>query len=138
MTQLDLGFGADVIDTPVPSVHPALAGADSVLSLLHQWQQAKWVRAIDTRFAIFLHQQCPEASGLLLLAAALTSHQLARGHVCLDLNATLAGPGKVLDLPPEHLGNEGDAPVITPAALLEKVSLQDWESALHPRLVSDG
>ena len=138
MNQLDLGFGADYTDRPGRVAHPALADAEGVLNLLRRWQDAGWLQALDTRFAIFLHQQCPEASGLLLLAAALASHQLARGHVCLDLGATLARPAKVLDLPPERLGDEIDALDITPAVLLEKVSIQDWESALHPQLVSDG
>ena len=41
----------------------------------------------------------------MLLAATMTSHQLGRGHSCLDLSATLQAPDFVLSLPPE--GEEG-------------------------------
>jgi len=138
MKQLDLGLGPCPPDASADARHPVLSEAHRVLELLRQWQEVGWIQPLDARFAAFLHQQCPDASGLLLLAAALASHQLARGHVCLDLNATLAGPTHVLDLPPEHVKRTADNDHITPAVLLENVSFRDWAAALHPRLVSDG
>ena len=49
----------------------------------------------------FLAKEAPDAHPLLLLATALTSYQLGRGHVCLDLQATLDDSAFSLSLPPE-------------------------------------
>jgi hypothetical protein len=59
-----------------------------------------WLRALDAAFAAFLAREAPDAPPLLILAAALASHQLGRGHACLDLADTLADPGFALSLPP--------------------------------------
>jgi exodeoxyribonuclease V alpha subunit len=135
MKQLDLGFARDL--ATLPTVHPGLHDAGAVLDLLEQWHRAGWLRELDLRFARFLHDEKPELPGLLLLAAALASHQLGRGHVCLDLAATLRGPGLVLDLPPEHPGAR-QPELITPAELLAALSLDEWEAALHPAAVCHG
>ena len=63
----------------------------------------------------------------MLLAAALTSHQLGHGHVCLDLEATLGAPDAALSLPPE--GDEG-RDVLLPSQLLRGVRLDAWREAL--------
>lgn len=120
-------------------MHPMLRDAHSVLNLLDGWQAAGWLRLIDVHFARFLHDQRPDVSGLLVLAAALASHQMGRGHVCLDLAATLNGPGQVLSLPPEFRAMTRDqTPPPTPAELLGSLSLSGWEAAMDPALVSDG
>ena len=43
------------------------------------------LRDLDVAVAEFLHRQAPEAEPAALLLAALTSGQLAAGHLCLDL-----------------------------------------------------
>ncbi len=120
------------------TAHPYLRDADTVLSLLDTWHEAGWLQQLDIRFARFLHTEQPDAPGLLLLAAALTSHQLGRGHVCLDLAATLSGPHGVLDLPPESRLGDAELKPPTPAEVLRNVGLSAWEAALHPAIVSDG
>lgn len=109
-----------------------------VLQLLARWTQAGWLREVDGAFATFLAREVPDAGGLLLLGAALASHQLGRGHVCLDLAAALSDAAATLDLPPS--GDEaGDVDLATPASVLQGVSLPAWRSALqHPYLVGDG
>ena len=69
----------------------------------------------------------PQADPRVLLAAALTSHQLGHGHVCLDLEATLGAPDAALSLPPE--GDEG-RDVLLPSQLLHGVRLDAWREAL--------
>lgn len=118
--------------------HPALRNAESVLELLAAWLSAGWLQQLDLSFARFLHREQPDVPGLLLLAAALASHQLGRGHVCLDLAATLQGPGRVLSLPPEMQAADVAADLVHPVHLLRGLRLADWESALHPAIVSDG
>ncbi|KMY85922.1 Exodeoxyribonuclease V alpha chain [Candidatus Paraburkholderia calva] len=120
----------------------ALAGAGDTARLLAAWVERGWLRAIDAAFAAFLAREAEDASGLLILAAALASHQLGRGHACLDLAATLSDPAFALSLPPDgHRSrddeDEHDA-LMLPSKVLEGVTLARWLEALaHPHLVSD-
>ncbi|MCX7271636.1 MAG: exodeoxyribonuclease V subunit alpha, partial [Burkholderiales bacterium] len=50
--------------------------------LLAAWARREWLRPLDTAFAEFLWEEVPQAPPLLILAAALASHQLGRGHAC--------------------------------------------------------
>ncbi|KQP13083.1 exodeoxyribonuclease V subunit alpha [Pseudorhodoferax sp. Leaf267] len=124
-----------VVLAPVPPCHAP------VLAALQRWVTQGWLRALDHAFAAFLARQAPEADPLLVLAAALASHQLGRGHACLDLAAALADAGQALSLPPEG-GRpvvDEDAPPEHPATLLAGVRLARWTQALHvPALVGDG
>ncbi len=106
-----------------------------MIAQLEAWVQAGWIRDVDAVFAAFLAREAPDAPPLLLLAAALASHQLGRGHVCLDLAATLADAQEALALPPEEADvAEGLA---TPAQLLRGVSLAQWQAALAHGLLVD-
>ena len=120
---------------PVPPAHAPL------LAALQRWVAQGWLRALDHAFAGFIARQAPQADPLLVLAAALASHQLGRGHACLDLAAALANAGEALSLPPEGLRPQVDAdePPAPPALLLAGVQLPRWQRALHaPALVGDG
>lgn len=97
-------------------------------SLLQQWVELGWLRALDSALAGFLAEQVPGADPRVLLAAALASHQLGHGHVCLDLAATLAEPDFALSLPPE--GEEGLADAWLPSLWLAGLTLSDWQQAL--------
>ena len=118
----------------------ALDSAVGLLELLDTWVELGWLRALDHAFAVFLHQQVPQAPPLLLLGAALASHQLGRGHVCLDLDATLADPDRSLSLPPEGAAaSPVSGPVAFPASLLTGLTASVWAEQLsHPDLVSAG
>ena len=59
-----------------------------------------------------------------MLAAALASHQLGHGHVCLDLQQTLAEPDFALSLPPE--GDALTGPLLLPSQLLANLGLPTW------------
>ena len=110
----------------------------ALLALLERWAGHGWLRALDAAFAAFLAREEPAAPPLLILAAALASHQLGRGHACLDLAHTLADPGFALSLPPEGAADSAE-PVPLPAEVLDGVSLADWQQALrYPPLVGDG
>jgi exodeoxyribonuclease V alpha subunit len=69
--------------------------------LLESWVAVGWLRRLDGAFSEFLKAQQPDTPELVLLMAALASHQLGRGHICLDLDALLSNPEKTLSLPPE-------------------------------------
>ena len=112
----------------------------STLQLIQTWAQLGWLRALDVAFAEFLAQQAPDAPPLLLLGAALTSHQLGRGHPCLDLAQTLADPNFALSLPPEGKADATPAQspsTVLPAEVLAPIKLAQWlESLQHPTTVA--
>ena len=119
---------------PLP---PATA---DLLALLDAWVARGWLRALDAAFARLLASEAPDAPPLLLLAAALASHQLGRGHACLALRDVLDDPAQALSLPPEGQDPTADdiAPA-TPQALLQRLALADWLDQLnHPTLVGHG
>ncbi|APE30364.1 exodeoxyribonuclease V subunit alpha [Halomonas aestuarii] len=121
----------------------ALANHAALFALLDRWVARGWLRSLDRAFAAFLHREATaangvsEASPLLLLAAALASHQLGRGHVCLDLTQTLATPDLALSLPPE--GDSLEDPPPLPSRVMAALELDAWRAALaQPELVAEG
>jgi exodeoxyribonuclease V alpha subunit len=109
----------------------------ALFQLLTQWVNRGWLRALDLALVRFFKDEAPEASAPLLLAAALVSHQLGRGHVGLDLQVVLRHPRDTLALPPER--DPGDARLTEPQDLLSGWSLDEWLAQFrHPSLVDDG
>ncbi|MFD1554065.1 exodeoxyribonuclease V subunit alpha [Paraburkholderia silviterrae] len=118
----------------------ACESSAQMLATLGRWVERGWLRTLDGAFARFLLDEAPDAPPLLLLAAALASHQLGRGHVCLDLHATLDDPAFALSLPPDGpqlpTAQLPDEPPLPPAEVLAGVTLTQWLSALDlPDLV---
>ncbi len=110
---------------------------DQLFELLNAWTASGWMRPLDRSFVRFLNREAPGNAGEVLLAAALVSHQLGRGHVCLDLRMALADPDATLSLPPE--GETGEALPALPSQVLEGISLNSWEASLTASdLVSQG
>lgn len=122
----------DLLPTPLNAESLAqlqpLTSAHDLLSLLERWVERGWLRALDKAFVAFLAELDPQGDPLVLVAAALTSHQLGHGHVCLDLGATLAEPDFALSLPPE--GDALSGPLLLPSQLLEHLSLDAWRDTL--------
>ncbi|TAN49099.1 MAG: exodeoxyribonuclease V subunit alpha [Methylococcaceae bacterium] len=109
----------------------------ALLTLIDAWVQRGWLRSLDRAFLRFLHELDAGADPLLLLAAALASHQLGRGHICLDLAATLDAPDETLSLPPE--GEFGQALADRPSRILAGQTPDGWLQALAASpLVSTG
>ncbi|MGJ7457797.1 exodeoxyribonuclease V subunit alpha [Halomonas sp. RA08-2] len=126
---------------PSPTADAATADAlrdpPALFALLDRWVTRGWLRALDRAFAAFLAREVPDASAPLLLAAALASHQLGRGHVCLDLAQTLAEPDLALSLPPE--GDSLEDPPPRPSQLLGELTLEGWQESLaHPLIIGHG
>ncbi|MFC2523819.1 MAG: exodeoxyribonuclease V subunit alpha, partial [Lautropia mirabilis] len=91
--------------------------AAGMLALLARWHEDGWLRRIDLELAHFLAEGAEPSPALppVLLAAALCSWQLGRGHVCLDLQAALEQPMQVLSIPVEPW--------------LKTLTLEDWQAA---------
>lgn len=118
----------DLLPSPLHAEHllalaPQRDSAD-LLQLLDRWVERGWLRALDRAFVTFLEERAPGSDPLLLLAAALASHQLGHGHVCLDLGQTLAEPDFALSLPPE--GDALGGPLLLPSQLLAELELPTW------------
>jgi exodeoxyribonuclease V alpha subunit len=142
----------------------ALQHTDALLEQLDAWQQAGWIRPLDVRFAQLIRDLSDEQGNtpapLVLLLAALVSHQVGRGHVCVDLATLMADATTTLSLPPEeptavssqnkaNPSSSATAPIANstntnlgqtrPSDLLAQVSVQECLSALNDALaVSDG
>ncbi|SDD47921.1 exodeoxyribonuclease V subunit alpha [Paraburkholderia lycopersici] len=130
------------LDMPEPAPEPTRSGARNsaaqMLGVLDNWVERGWLRTLDAAFARFLWTEAPHGPPLLLLAAALASHQLGRGHVCLDLKATLDDPAFALSLPPDGPQWLAAEPAQPPAEVLAGVTLAQWRGALAvPDLVSE-
>ncbi|TNF60946.1 MAG: exodeoxyribonuclease V subunit alpha, partial [Burkholderiales bacterium] len=109
------------------------------LAWLDHWVSMGWLRPLDRQFAAFLASQAPGADPLLLAAAAWTSHQLGRGHVCLDLPSTLADPERALSLPAAARQPAAGVDTPTPVSLLQDLTLARWKAALaEPSLMGGG
>lgn len=105
-----------------------LATNETLLERIAAWVECDWLRAIDQQLAVFFQRDLAETSPLVLLAAALASHQLGRGHVCLDLAETLENPNFALSMPPEGADSQA---ALSPSALLAGVTLAEWQAALQ-------
>ena len=99
-------------------MNPPLNDAPALMALLAAWVERGWLREVDLALARFFAREVPDAPAPLLLATALASHQLGRGHVCLDLAATLADPYMALSLPPDQPEAPDLAPLLQPTELL--------------------
>lgn len=116
----------------------AAMDAQEMLALLDDWQSRGWLRALDVALARFLAEEVPAgmATPALMLAAALVSHQLGRGHVCLDLGNALEDPYMALSLPPEQDAwaarpAAAQSNLLQPGDLLSGLSLDDWRARLQ-------
>jgi exodeoxyribonuclease V alpha subunit len=118
--------------SPLP---PSSLDRETLFATLALWVELGWLRQLDRHFAIFLAARDDDvgtrSDPLVWLAAALVSHQVGRGHVCLSLPRALAAPRSALSLPPLDGGFETDVPVTLPESLLEGVTLAHWIEALR-------
>ena len=60
-----------------------------ILQTLKAWSEQGWIRRLDSAFATFMVDLCPDAPAPLVLAAALVAHMEGRGHSCLLLDDLL-------------------------------------------------
>ena len=122
----------DLLPTPLQAEQLAaltpLRDSKDLLILLDRWVERGWLRALDRAFVGFLEERAPGSDPLLLLAAALASHQLGHGHVCLDLAQTLAEPDFALSLPPE--GDALTGPLLLPSQLLANLDQDTWRQRI--------
>ena len=76
---------------------------DDLLTALDQWVSWGWLRSVDRALVRWQLRQQPDTPAIVLLLTALASHQVGRGHVCLDLQALLRNATGTLAMPPERV-----------------------------------
>ncbi|AOY89407.1 exodeoxyribonuclease V subunit alpha [Marinobacter salinus] len=154
--QISLDLSNEPDDKPAPSAptrahdtDALLASPDKMDALLDQWQQMEWIRPLDVGFARLIRtlsaEQGEALHPLVLLLSALVSHQVGRGHVCIDLANLFADAGSILSLPPEDSVEAagglrtGETVCPEPDSILARVSLEDSLALLDKaQAVSDG
>ncbi|MFT0211175.1 exodeoxyribonuclease V subunit alpha [Pseudomonas sp. F1_0610] len=101
------------------------------LQLLNQWVDLGWLRPLDKAFADFLWQLDPSVSGLTLIASALVSFQVSRGHICLDLAGTLDNPNFALALEEHPYSASPEHKQLLPNLQLQGISLIELQHCLR-------
>lgn len=109
-----------------------------LIALLVQWQQAGLINALDLALARFLlnHNATVESSEVVLnsstlLLAALLSHQVGRGHVCLPLSSLFSAPEQLLNINPESFYNAKAQAIPGLSQLLSGLTEDDLLNALR-------
>ena len=104
-----------------------------------RWAARRLAARARRRFAGFLRAKVPDADPLLILAAALASHQLGRGHACLDLRGAGRSPAWRCRCRPKARARTMLMPRTTsPSALLAGVDSPRWLAALTQPCASVG
>ncbi len=121
------------------------ASVDSTLKMLDHWVELDWLRALDHAFAEFVCTLSKEnndlPTGQLAVLAAMVSHQVGRGHVCLDIGQLCADAEATLVLPPEGAAQLTEAPesLWRPADLVRDMAPDHLIDAIrNSSAVSDG
>ncbi|WP_456269896.1 exodeoxyribonuclease V subunit alpha [Kushneria sp. AK178] len=116
---------------PAPEAERPTDAVDTALitQQLERWIAVGWLRPLDAHLARFVSAREPGGDPLVMLSAALVSHQLGRGHICLDLDHALRDPDAVLSLPPQDGQPSGEAAgVVSPGALLTALEVSHVET----------
>lgn len=105
------------------SVSPAVSCASNNPNLdayFNAWLNKDWVRPLDVEFAHFIHELSPDTSPSVLVLALLTSLQVGRGHVCLDLAQMFEMGG--------DLSRTSEASVVDGNAKPEQIFTEFWSN----------
>ncbi|RUO69082.1 exodeoxyribonuclease V subunit alpha [Pseudidiomarina salinarum] len=105
-----------------------------VMQELERWHQHGWLRALDLNFGRYLQQKAPADAPLVWLLGALTSHQLGRGHPCLDIQLLAQDADSYLLLPPEQATSASRSECVSPTRLLQAAGLSDAPAQLQSAL----
>ncbi|WP_169712224.1 exodeoxyribonuclease V subunit alpha [Kushneria konosiri] len=126
---------SDTLPTPPGLPSERVINESFILRQLERWVEMGWLRPLDAHLARFVRSREPQGDPLVMLSAALVSHQLGRGHICLDLEHALREPDAVLSLPPHdgQASNEA-AEIVTPGTLLADMGIlhvASWRARLE-------
>ena len=104
---------------------PVPANTAALLRTLKGWSGRGWLRRLDSAFAGFMLDLCPDAPPPVVMAAALVAHMEGRGHSCLLIDSLLRDPEALLGWNPEA------AVEFHTVATVFAFRLEEWLDALH-------
>ncbi|MES2908252.1 MAG: exodeoxyribonuclease V subunit alpha [Pseudomonadota bacterium] len=108
---------------------------DDLMTALDQWVSWSWLRSVDRALVRWQLRQQPDTPAIVLLLTALASHQVGRGHVCLDLQALLRNAAGTLALPPERVRLTAAHQACLPEQLLaQSLGTHDLQAFLQASL----
>ena len=138
-----------------PTPFAKVLSVSDALALLDNWVELGWLRALDHAFAEFVctlsaensaaenpaaeNNEAPTAQ--LAVLTAMVSHQVGRGHVCLDIGQLCQDAEATLVLPPEGAAQLAEAPqnLWRPVDLFRDMTINDLTDAIrNSSAVSDG
>jgi exodeoxyribonuclease V alpha subunit len=96
--------------------------------ILELWLEAGWIRSIDMEVALHLSELYDNDSSWGALALVLVSHQLGRGHSCVDVHSLYEDPDRYLALPPEFARLSG---IPLPSELFKRLTKSEWLNAVN-------
>ncbi|WP_094078673.1 exodeoxyribonuclease V subunit alpha [Perlucidibaca aquatica] len=115
----------------------ASLSVDALLTTLDHWVSWGWLRSVDRALVHWQMRQQPNSPASVLLLTALASHQVGRGHVCLDLTALLRDASATLAIPPERTRLTVDHQAYLPQQLLaQSLGTHDLQQYLLTSLPS--
>ena len=110
---------------PPPASPAPPANTAALLRTLKGWSAQGWLRRLDSAFAGFMLDLCPDAPPPVLMAAALVAHMEGRGHSCLLLDSLFRDPEALLGWGPEA------AVEFHTVSTVFAFRLEDWLDALR-------
>ena len=115
--------------SPAPPAPPASpvppANTAALLRTVKGWSAQGWLRRLDSAFAGFMLDLCPDAPPAVAMAAALVAHMEGRGHSCLLIDSLLRDPEGLLGWGPEA------AVEFRTVSTVFAFRLDDWLDALR-------
>ena len=102
-----------------------MSDTTAMLQTLRAWSEQGWIRRLDSAFAAFMVDLCPDATTPVVMAVALLAHLEGRGHSCLPIDALLRDADELTGWPAAASASLGDAM----AGLPQRA--QDWLAELR-------
>ncbi|MFC0445618.1 exodeoxyribonuclease V subunit alpha [Pseudidiomarina halophila] len=108
-----------------------------LMSSLRTWYEHGWLRAIDLSLAEYIYTKLEQDAEPVAVLAALVSHQLGRGHPCLELEQLRADVTATLQLPPEHASSESLRACASAQQMIAELGTDIWTKLADSAAVSE-
>lgn len=112
----------------------AMPPAVDIRAQIQLWEEAGWIRTLDLELALMLADAVQLDDDWSLLLVVFASHQLGRGHSCVDPVSIYNDPDRYLALPPDGSRNSA---IMTPSQLLADISFDSWMGILSESKLID-
>ena len=112
----------------------AMSAPVDIRGQIQLWEEAGWIRTLDLELALMLADTMQLDDDWPLLLVVFASHQLGRGHSCVDPVSIYSDPDRYLALPPDGARKSA---IMTPSQLLADISFDNWMGLLSESKLID-